>query len=354
MEDLRTLEGKKITIYDIAREAGVSPATVSRVLTNNAGVKADKREAVRSIIDKYNFRPNALARSLSETRRKVIGIIMADVRNAYYAKLFVSCEQAARRAGYSLLLENSLGQQDIEESQLVLMEEQRVDAIILVGGRTDDLHSNEAFVEKVNQISNSIPVILTGKLDGTSCYQVRINAIQTMDLVMEHLISLGHRKIALIGGWDTVVSSFEKRRRYKQIMAKYDLPCRPEFYENFGGYDYETGYARMEELLRLDDVPTAVIGINDTASVGAMNCIQEHGLKIPDDISVIGYDNTFICNMMTPKLTSVDYNYDVFAETLINTVDGIYTNTPLPPLQLIEPALIVRSSSGPARASEKK
>ncbi|MCM1190480.1 MAG: LacI family transcriptional regulator [bacterium] len=349
MEDLRNLEGKKITIYDIAREAGVSPATVSRVLTNNAGVKADKREAVQSIIEKYNFRPNALARSLSETRRKVIGIIMADVRNPYYAKLFVACEQAARKAGYSLLLENSLGQQDIEERQLVLMEEQRVDAIILVGGRADDLHSNEAFVEKVNQISNSIPVILTGKLDGTSCYQVRINSIQTMDLAMEHLISLGHQDIAIVGGWDTVASSFEKRRRYKQIMAKYQLPCRPELYENFGGYDYETGYARMTELLRLDHVPTAVIGINDPAAVGAMNCIQDHGLKVPDDISVIGYDNTSLCDMVTPKLTSIDYNYDVFAETLIKTVDGIYANTPLPPLQYIEPSLTVRASSGPAR-----
>ena len=151
MSEKRNVEGKKITIYDIAREAGVSPATVSRVLTGNAGVRSDKYEAVQALISKYNFRPNALARGLSETRRKVIGIIMADVRNAYYANLFVACEQAARKAGYSLLLENSLGQQEIEEAQLGLMEEQRVDAIILVGGRADDLHSNEAFVKKVNQ-----------------------------------------------------------------------------------------------------------------------------------------------------------------------------------------------------------
>jgi len=349
MEVQKNPEGKKITIYDIAREAGVSPATVSRVLTNNAVVKAEKRKAVQSIIDKYNFRPNALARSLSETRRKVIGIIMADVRNPYYATLFVACEQAARKAGYSLLLENSLGQQEIEETQLMLMEEQRVDAIILVGGRADDLHSNEAFVEKVNQISNSTPVILTGKLDGTSCYQVRINAIQTMDLVMEHLISLGHRDIALVGGWNNVASSFEKRMRYRQILTRHQLPCRPEYYENFGDYDYEAGYNLTEELLRLEQVPTAVIGINDSAAVGAMNCILEHGLRIPDDISVVGYDNTSLCNMVSPKLTSVDYNYDIFAKALIETVEGVYNSTPLPPLRLIDASLVVRASSGPAR-----
>lgn len=349
MEDLRAIEGKKITIYDIAREAGVSPATVSRVLTSNARVRSDKLAAVQAVIAKYNFRPNALARSLSETRRKVIGIIMADVRNAYYAKLFVACEQAARAKGYSLLLENSLGQQSIEEQQLILMEEQRVDAIILVGGRTDDLYSNEDFVEKVNRVCNSIPVILTGKLDGTSCYQVRIDAIRTMDLVMDHLIALGHRRIALAGGLDSVASSYEKRKRYKQILAKYQIPCRPEYYETFGSYDYETGYSQTERLLALDDIPTAVIGINDSAAVGAMNCIQEHGYRVPEDISVVGYDNTQICNMVTPKLTSVDYNYDDFADKLITTVEGVYETASLPPLQLIEPSLIIRGSTGPAR-----
>lgn len=351
MEDLRALEGKKITIYDIAREAGVSPATVSRVLTNNARVRSDKQKAVQAVIAKYNFRPNALARSLSETRRKVIGIIMADVRNAYYAKLFVACEQAARAKGYSLLLENSLGQQSIEEQQLILMEEQRVDAIILVGGRADDLHSNEDFVEKVNQVCNSIPVILTGKLDGTSCHQVRIDAIKTMDLVMDHLISLGHRDIALVGGWDTVASSYEKRKRYKQILARYQIPCRPEYYETFGGYDYETGYSQTERLLALDNIPTAIIGINDSAAVGAMNCIQEHGFKVPEDISVAGYDNTYICSMVTPKLTSIDYNYDDFAEKLIATVESVYSASSLPPLQLIEPSLIIRGSTGAVRKS---
>lgn len=349
MEDLRAPEGKKITIYDIAREAGVSPATVSRVLTNNARVRSDKWEAVQAIIAKYNFRPNALARGLSETRRKVIGIIMADVRNSYYANLFVACEQAARAKGYSLLLENSLGQQEIEEQQLVLMEEQRVDAIILVGGRSDDLHSNEAFVEKVNQVCNSIPVILTGKLDGTACHQVRIDAIKTMDLVMEYLIGLGHRDIALVGGLNTVASSYEKRKRYKQILAKYQIPCRPEYYENYGNYDYATGYSQTQKLLALDNIPTAVIGINDSAAAGAMNCIQEHGFRIPEDISVVGYDNTLICDVVTPRLTSIDYNYDDFAEKLIATVENVYNSIPLPPLQLIEPSLIVRGSTGAAR-----
>lgn len=344
--DLKTIEGKKLTIYDIAREAGVSPATVSRVLTNTTGVSMTKRNLVQTIIDKYNFRPNALARGLTENRRKVIGLIMADVRNPFYAKLFVACEQAARAAGYSLLLENSLGRQEIEENQLVLMEEQRVDAVILVGGRVDDLQSNRAFVDRVNQINNSLPIILAGKLDGTSCYQVRINAIKTMDLVMDYLVGLGHSEIAIVGGYDSVTSSYEKRMRYKQLLSRYGLPCRPEYYETFGGYDYETGYLQTEKLLKLSKIPTAIIGINDPAAIGVINCLRDHGFDVPGDVSVIGYDNTQLCTMVNPKMTSVDYNYDIFAKTLIETVEGIYASKDLPPLQLIEPELVIRNSCG--------
>ena len=342
--EIKNNEERKITIYDIAREAEVSPSTVSRVLTGAKGVSSAKRQLVQNIIDKYNFRPNALARGLSETRRKAIGIIMADVRNPFFAQLFVECERFAREAGYSLLLENSLGQQEIEESQLMFMEEQRVDAVILVGGGVDDLHSNSRFIDVVNRVNNSIPVILTGRLDGTSCNQVRIDAIKTMDLVMEYLLELGHKKIAIVGGTEDVTASFEKRKRYLQILSRYHITVPSQYYETYGGYDYESGYEQTEHLLSLNDTPTAIIGINDSAAIGAINCIQEHGLDVPGDISVVGYDNTSLCNMCVPKLTSIDYNYDNFAKTLIDTVEGIYASKAIPPLQLIEPRLVIRDS----------
>ena len=107
-------EGKAITIYDIAKEAGVSPATVSRVLTKNAKVRPEKREKVEALIAKYNFKPNVLAKGLADTRTKTIGVLAADIRNPYYAALFVACEQAAREAGYTVVLYNSLGKTENE------------------------------------------------------------------------------------------------------------------------------------------------------------------------------------------------------------------------------------------------
>lgn len=349
MESIRTVEGKRITIYDIAREAGVSPSTVSRVLTNTVGVRKDKRELVQNIIRKYDFRPNALARSLSETNRRTIGIIMPDVRNYYYANLFVACEQAARRQGYSLLLENSLSKLENELGQLTLMEEQRVSAIILVGGKVDDLSPNKAFVEKVNQVANTIPIIISGKLEGTSCHQVHIDANLAMELIMEHLIGLGHREIAILGGYSSVASSFEKRQCYKQLLERHQIPYRSEFCDNFGGYDFETGYTRMNEMFSRDTVPTAVIGINDYATIGAMKSILEHGLRIPEDISAVGFDNINICDMMNPRLTSVGYNYDEFADKLVAIATADASDIDTPALQLIGSELVLRDSTGPAK-----
>ena len=159
-----------------------------------------------------------------------------------------------------------------------------------------------------------------------------------------------------------LLSRQEQKALCRQVSAAFSLVRRPykfsgvsrpaDISKSLQKYSElaEQAVGGRKKLLLSDHVPTAVIGINDAAAVGAMNCIQEHGLRIPEDISVVGYDNTPVCNMMTPKLTSVDYNYEEFAEKLIATVDGIYNSTQLPPLQLIEPTLVVRSSTGPARS----
>ncbi len=152
MENRKSGDSKVITIYDIASEAGVSVATVSRVLTNNANVRPEKKEKVQQIINKYNYKPNAMARGLTDTKSRVIGIIAADVRNVYYANVFAACETEARKAGYRVMLCNSLGEIEREEEQLEMLYEQRVGAIIQLGGRADDLTSDVDYVERVNMI----------------------------------------------------------------------------------------------------------------------------------------------------------------------------------------------------------
>ncbi|MGF7142176.1 LacI family transcriptional regulator [Anaerotaenia torta] len=349
MEGLKPNDSKLITIYDIAREAGVSPSTVSRVLTSNANVRQEKKERILELIDKYNFKPNALARGLADTRSKVIGIIAADIRNPYYAEVFVACEMAARKCGYTVLLCNSLGKIEQEEQQLEKLEEQRVDAIIQLGGRVDDLVSCVEYVERVNRLMNKIPVVITGKLDGTRCYQVKIDAMKTMELLMEYLISLKHTQIALIGGRMDVASTYEKFQRYKQILSKYSIPFCPELISEDSGYVYESGYNGMNKMFDKGVVPTAVIAINDFSAAGVIRSIAEHGYRIPQDISVVTYDNTYITDLIMPRLTSIDYNYKEFGRKLIETAVAAVEGREQPLVQLILPTLAIRETSGPPR-----
>lgn len=341
---------KAVTIYDIAREAGVSAATVSRVLTRNANVRPGKREKILELIEKYDFKPNALARGLSDTRSKVIGIIAADVRNPYYSEIFVACEMAAGEYGYTVLLCNSLGDREGEKLQLEKLQEQKVDAVIQFGGYVDDLHSKANYVEQVNRLTTRVPMVITGKLDGAQCYQVRINDGKSMELIMEHLVGLGHRRIALIGGRMDVLSTYEKFSRYRQLLAGYGIPFLPELVGGEGGYDTITGYTEMNAMLKRGSAPTAVIAINDFAAAGIMRSIQEAGLRIPGDISVVSYDNTYITGLMTPQLTSVDYDYPLFGKVLVETAIAAIEGREIPHSRILEPVLVVRGSTGKVRA----
>lgn len=348
MQVSRTNENKAITIYDIAKEAGVSPSTVSRVLTSNANVRPEKKERVLQLIEKYNFKPNALARGLADTRSKVIGLLTADVRNPFYAALFVACEKAANEAGYTLLCSNSLDVLEQEKALLEKLQEQKVDAIIQIGGSVDDLSTNLDYSEFVNQIMTTTPVIVTGKLDGTECHMVQIDSVKVMDLLMEHLLAHNHRKIAMIGGSMDVASTFVKVQRYKQLLQKYKIEYRSELLMTQGSYNAESGYYLMNKMLDQGTVPTAVIAINDFAAVGIVRSITEHHYRIPEDISVVSQDNTFLTSIAVPNLTSVDYDYEEFGRKLIETAIAVIEGKEVSMLQKVMPKLVERESSGPA------
>lgn len=336
---------KKTTIYDIAAEAGVSASTVSRVLTNSAKVNEKKKEKVLAVIEKYNFKPNAFAKGLVDAKSRTIGILMADIRNPYYASMFIACEWAARKENYSVSVYNFLGDMELEKQLLLRLSEQGMDAIILLGGHEDELNTDMDYAELINHTMSRIPVILTGKMDGTNCDMVRIDHMKSMDLIMDHLLLSGHEKIAILGGRMDILSTFEKVMRYKQILKNNGIPYRDELIGQNGSYDIHSGYTQMNHLYEKNIIPTAVIAINDYAALGIMQSIHEHDQKIPENISVVSYDNTYISETAFPNLTSIDYNYEEYGSLLIKTAIKRITGTPVEKLQMIEPALIIRDSS---------
>ena len=339
------MEKDNINIYTIAKEAGVSPATVSRVLTGSARVSEGKRKKVEALIEQYDFKPNALARGLSNIETKIIGILVSDIRNPFYATMVVECERYANANGYMLMLCNSLGSNSMEQSHIDKLASRQVDAIIQIGGKVDELVSDEKYVEMINRIANKMPIIITGKLDGADCYQVNIDEGQSMEIVLEYLIQNGHQEIALVGGRADVKSTMDKRFRYRQIMRKYGLTIREEYIISGKTYDIEGGYEAMKEWMSKGfPIPSAIIAINDFTAVGIMRFLKEQGLSVPENVSIASFDNTYMAEGYEPSLTSVGYDYKTFGESLIKTAIAAIHNEEPARAQLIKSHLYVRES----------
>ncbi|MCR5101048.1 MAG: LacI family transcriptional regulator [Butyrivibrio sp.] len=342
---------KKVTIYSIAKEAGVSPSTVSRVLTNSANVNSEKKERILELIDKYNFTPSAVARGLTDTKSKIIGIIVADVRNNFYADMYVACERAAVKEAYTVMMLNSFGDIEMEKKQLGKLIEWRADAIIHMGGAVDSMKTNKEYAELVNSVAGTIPFVVTGKLDGTNCYRVQIDAAAAMDMLVDHLVANGNMKIALLGGRIDVESTYVKYNRFKDLVSKYNLKENAVLTDNWGGYSVEEGETTMDMLfkkltLAAKPIPDAVICINDNTAVGALKSIRKHGYRVPEDISIVSYDNINLASIVEPGITSVAYDYEGFGSTIVRTAVDAIDGKNVSRMIFVKPKeLIVRQSS---------
>ena len=309
------MDRKWISIYEIAREAGVSPATVSRVMNQSARVSAEKRERVLQVIDKYGFKPNALAKGLNNSRRGVLGILSAWVDSPFYGRMISECERVANARDYTLMMFCFSSDPQQERRHLEKMYEQCVDAAIILGGSMDGIVVEENALSIINYIAETIPVVVMGRSQGVPCYEVRIDEGGAMETAMEYLIGLGHREIAFLGGLENVYSSLEKRLAYQRSLRKHGLEFRKEWMR-FGDYTSEEGFRIMSEVLK-ERRPSAAIGINDLFAAGMLRAVRDAGLKVPDDISIIGFDNTNISRIVSPALTSVACDYHELAEKLI-------------------------------------
>ncbi len=335
----------EVTIYSIAKEAGVSPATVSRVLTKSAKVSPEKQRQVEAVIAKYDYRPSAIARSLIDTKTHTIGIMVADIRNPYYASMVVACELEAHKRGYTVLLSSLVDDKEVELQNLRKLHAQRVDAIVQLGSSTDDLVLDEDFQSEVRRISRSVPFVTTGHLHGIdNCYQITIDAEVGMFQVLDHLIQLGHKRIALVGGRRDVASTNIMRQQFLYTAGQQGLVFYPEYIVD-SPYTVEGGYACFAELRsRSIEQATAVICINDFVAIGFSKAAEEAGVRIPEDLSLVGFDNTYLADFMSPSLTSVDYDYDRYGELIISVAIAAIRGEEPPLRQYVTPRLIERES----------
>ena len=340
---------KNVTVYDIAREANVSVATVSRVLNDTAPVKASTRERILAIIKKYQFQPNALARSLISKATGMIGMILPDITNPFFPEVFKGAEVEARANGYTFFLCDTEGDYQRESEYLSILKEKRVDGIIFLGGRINLARCSRELAEEVAELSKQIPVVLVnGNLPSGRLHRVMTDEAAGAELAAQHLIDLGHRDIAFIGGFAHMSTTAQKVRAFVRKMKEHGLPVRKEWLLH-GDFSVESGKRLMGKLIAMKERPSAVLCVNDFTAVGAVKEAVGQGLRIPDDISVVGYDDTHLSTAIIPELTTVAQQTYELGKQAVQVLHRLINGEKTKKVTLLRPQLIVRQSTGPWR-----
>jgi DNA-binding LacI/PurR family transcriptional regulator len=340
----------KPTVHDIAREAGVSAATVSRVLTGNVPVKEKTKERIMEILNKYNFRPSSVARSLKARRSKTIGFIVPDITNPFFSQLFLEVEIRASENGYTVILCNSHSDYVRESQMLDVLLEKEVEAIIFTGGRVDYMMLTKKYIHEMEKINQQVPLITCSSMPGTKCIQIMNNERQGVYALVEHLAGLGHRAVGMVGGRLDVRQAFQRRQYILEAAEEFGVRVDKKWLIE-GDFTIAGGRECMNRLLEQSELPTAVMAFNDVVAVGALGSILRHGISIPHGMALTGYDGIQLTENVTPAITTVMTPFKDYAEKIIEivlTMDGAGKTSE----SVLDMELAIRESTLPAEHAE--
>ncbi|MBS3681995.1 catabolite control protein A [Ornithinibacillus massiliensis] len=296
-----------VTIYDVAREANVSMATVSRVVNGNPNVKPTTRKKVLATIERLGYRPNAVARGLASKKTTTVGAIIPDISSIFFAELARGIEDIATMYKYNIILSNSDQNKDKELQLINTMLEKQVDGIIFMGGNITQEH--------IHQFSTaSVPVVLAATYDGTEATpSVNIDYEVAAYEAAKNLIDKGNKRLAFINGNEEETINQLKYQGYLRALKEALIEPVADYVVN-GDYTYESGIKAVEQFMSLSQKPTAVFAASDAIALGAIHGAQDLGYRVPEDLEVFGFDNTKLANMVRPTLsTVVQPMYDIGA-----------------------------------------
>ena len=282
------------SIREVAKRAGVSPATVSRVINGTARVDEEKRERVEKAIEETGFRPNELARALYRKSSKIIGVIVPDIENPFFSELAKAIEKEAYEQEYRILLCNSDDQKEKELANLQMLAQLQADGVILMTNTGEKSQSYEAV---------SMPIVFVDRrLDEMGQISViEADHYAGGKLAAEHLIACGCRKITCIRGPQELSSGKKRYEGYREVCRQYSMKER--FVDST--YKYEDGAKAAEEVLRRYPDTDGIIACNDMTAVSVYKVLQKRGYRVPDDIQIIGFDGVKFGRFLTPELTTV-------------------------------------------------
>ncbi len=286
------------SIKDIARLAEVSHSTVSRALQNSPLVNAQTAEKIRQIAHESGYRASAVARGLVTQRTRTIGLVVTTVADPFASEVVSGVEQAANDRGYAVFLADSNADPEREKKVVQSFAERRVDGIIVTSSRVGAL-----YLPLLSEMM--VPIVLVNdQHPGAFAHSVMIGNLEGSREAARHLVGLGHRRIAYLGDQFGYQSDIERFAGYREALDAADIPFLPELVVHGDGKP-EAAVLAMDKLLALPNRPTAVCCYNDMSALGAMRSIRLHGLRVPEDISVVGFDDLFLASYTQPMLTTV-------------------------------------------------
>jgi len=287
----------RITIKDVAKQAAVSTATVSRVFNNTGPVDAETRQRVLGVSQKLRYTPNAAGRSLSTKRTDALGLLLPDIYGEFFSEVIRGADQTAQQNRYHLLVSSSHNHREEIEAALKVMSG-RVDGFILMSPQID------AQMLKSNLPLNLPVILLNCFVDGVSFDSLNIDNFGGAHQMTRHLIQHGHQRVAVIKGHAGNLDAEERLRGYRQAMRENQLAVSAAW-EIPGSFSEESGYEAVKEILALTPRPTAVFASNDSMAIGALSALREIGVDIPREIALVGFDDIPIARFLSPTLTSV-------------------------------------------------
>jgi LacI family transcriptional regulator len=288
-----------VTIYDVAREASVSMATVSRVVNGNPNVKPTTRKKVLEAIERLGYRPNAVARGLASKKTTTVGVIIPDISSIFYSELARGIEDIATMYKYNIILSNSDQNKDKEFHLLNTMLGKQVDGIVFMGGNITEEHVQE--FEK-----SPVPIVLAASIEKSyKIPSVTIDYDQGAYDAVKDLINRGHKKVAFVSGpMEEPVNGIKKIEGYRRALDEANISYEEELVIE-GDYTYDSGIEAFEKINEMTEKPTAIFVGTDEMALGVIHGASDLGINIPNDIEIIGFDNTRLATMVRPRLTSV-------------------------------------------------
>jgi LacI family transcriptional regulator len=337
---------EKSSINDVAVRAGVSIATVSRVLNGNERVKPHLRQRVLDAMEDLRYIPSGIARNMRNQSKRTIGLLIADIQNPFFTDIVRAIEEVAYENQYTVLFGSTDNEREKERLYFEVLAMERVSGLILVTA-SDDARAYE--------FEPSLPLVfLDRKPDGARGDAVVLDNVQGGYLATRHLIELGHQRIGIVTAPDDFTIGNERCEGYRKALHEFGISEDPSLIRTGEHGKERGGYLATRELLALANPPTAIFAINNVRTMGMLAALQEQAVCVPDEMSIVGFDDSAWLGLLSPPLTTISQPiYEIGIEAISLLLHRLAGDLTSPPVTVtMQPALVIRSSTAaPSRTA---